>query len=62
MNKKLNMKTKFKTLQHMVEIMKQTLWKTLEQIHSSSSSLLLFFLQWKDLEDHFDMTRHFLQE
>ena len=56
------MKTKFKTLQHMVEIKKQTLWKTLEQIHSSSSSLLLFFLQWKDLEDHFDMMRRFLQE
>ena len=44
------------------EIKKQTLRKTLEQIHSSSSSLLLFSLQWKDLEDHFDTTRRFLQE
>uniref|UniRef100_A0A7N2M4F0 FRIGIDA-like protein n=1 Tax=Quercus lobata TaxID=97700 RepID=A0A7N2M4F0_QUELO len=44
------------------EIKKQTLRKTLEQIHSSSSSLLLFSLQWKDLEDQFDTTRRFLQE
>ncbi|KAL0005754.1 hypothetical protein SO802_013315 [Lithocarpus litseifolius] len=44
------------------EIKKQTLRKTLEQIHSSASSLLLFSLQWKDLEDHFDTTRRFLQE
>ena len=44
------------------EIKKQTLRKTLEQIHSSSSSLLLFSLQWKDLEEHFDTTRRFLQE
>ena len=44
------------------EMKKQTLRKTLEQIHSSSSSFLLFSLQWKDLEDHFDTARRFLQE
>ena len=44
------------------EMKKQTLRKTLEQIYSSSSSFLLFSLQWKDLEDHFDTARRFLQE
>ena len=36
------------------EMKKQILRKTLEQIHSSSSSFILFSLQWKDLEDQFE--------
>ena len=36
------------------EMKKQILQKTLEQIHSSSSSFILFSLQWKDLEDQFE--------
>ena len=32
-----------------------------EQLHSEASKFLLFSLQWKDLETHFDSTREMIQ-
>ncbi|KAA0045784.1 FRIGIDA-like protein 5 isoform X1 [Cucumis melo var. makuwa] len=34
--------------------------KTHEQLHSEASSFLIFSLQWKDLERHFESTREMI--
>ncbi|XP_056165229.1 uncharacterized protein LOC115681018 [Syzygium oleosum] len=43
------------------ELQKQALFKTYEQVQSQASSVLLFTLQWKDLEERFDGIRSSLE-
>ncbi|XP_022149541.1 FRIGIDA-like protein 5 [Momordica charantia] len=45
----------------LAESKQSNLCKAHEQLHSEASSFLLFSLQWKDLEKHFDSTREMIQ-
>lgn len=42
-------------------LQKETLFKAYEQVQSQASSVLLFTLQWKDLEERFDDLRRSLE-
>lgn len=43
------------------ELKQSSLCNAYEELHSRASSVLLFTLQWKDLQQHFDSTRSALQ-
>ncbi|XP_038900710.1 uncharacterized protein LOC120087846 isoform X2 [Benincasa hispida] len=45
----------------LAECKQSNLCKAHEQLHSEASSFLLFSLQWKDLETHFDSMREMIQ-
>ncbi|GAY63039.1 hypothetical protein CUMW_222420 [Citrus unshiu] len=44
------------------ESIKETLRRSFDMAHSQANSVLLFTVQWKDLEEHFDLTKKSLEK
>ncbi|KAH9688553.1 hypothetical protein KPL70_015160 [Citrus sinensis] len=44
------------------ESKKETLRRSFDMAHSQANSVLLFTVQWKDLEEHFDLTKKSLEK